>query len=115
MDYFARFTEGAKAALKKAAEYAKELGFNYVGTEHLLAGIAECGDRASDILKKSGAGEDRLKSAVENIIGRGDYIINRNFGYTPRLKKILEMSQAISRQLGNNYVGSEHQIGRAHV
>jgi len=110
MDYFARFTEGAKAALKKAAEYAKELGFNYVGTEHLLAGLAECGDRTTDILKKRGAGEERLKAAVENIIGRGDYIINRNFGYTPRMKKILEMSQAISRQLGNNYVGSEHLL-----
>ena len=110
MDYFARFTEGAKAALKKAAEYARELGFNYVGTEHLLAGLAECGDKTSNILEKCGAGEDRVKAAVENVVGRGDYVINRNFGYTPRLKKILEMSQAISRQLGNNYVGSEHLL-----
>lgn len=44
------------------------------------------------------------------MVGKGDYIINNSFGYTPRVKKILEVSAAISRQLGNNYVGTEHML-----
>ena len=110
MDFFARFTNGAKQALRNAAEYAKALGFNYVGTEHLLEGLAECSDKTSEIMAKSGLTEEVIRAAVESAVGRGDYVINRNFGYTPRMKKILEMSQAISRQLGNGYVGSEHLL-----
>jgi len=110
MDFFARFTNGAKQALRNAAEYAKALGFNYVGTEHLLEGLAECADKTAEIMGKNGLTEEVIRAAVESAVGRGDYVINRNFGYTPRMKKILEMSQAISRQLGNGYVGSEHLL-----
>ena len=104
MDYFARFTEGAKKALGFAAEYAKSFGHNYVGTEHVLIGIAAEGGRAADMLAKYGIDAETLKEAVLKVVGQGDYVFNGYFGYTPRVKMILELSQAISRQLGTNYV-----------
>lgn len=110
MDYFARFTEGAKKALGYAAEYAKELGHNYVGTEHLLAGILCEGGGAARLLQQQGVTEQKVKELVLSAVGKGDYVINENFGYTPRVKKILELSKSISRQLGQNYVGSEHML-----
>ena len=84
MDYFARFTKGAKEALANAAEFAKELGHNYVGSEHLLYGISEEGGGASELLKRLGAETEVIKGAVEQTSGKGDYVINQNFGYTPR-------------------------------
>ncbi|MBQ4062378.1 MAG: ATP-dependent Clp protease ATP-binding subunit [Christensenellaceae bacterium] len=110
MDYFARFTDGSKNALNNAARYARERGFNYVGTEHLLVGLAMNGDMTSELLESLGATEELLEETVNATIGKGDYVINQNFGYTPRMKKVLEISKAISRQLGNSYVGSEHLL-----
>ena len=110
MDYFAKFTDGAKYALNNAAQFAREQGFNYVGTEHLLVGLSMNGDMTSELLSGLGAGEEVLRQAVEAAVGKGDFVINANFGYTPRMKKILEMSKAVSRQLGNSYVGSEHLL-----
>ncbi|MBE5759180.1 MAG: ATP-dependent Clp protease ATP-binding subunit [Clostridiales bacterium] len=110
MDYFARFTEGAKQSLMKAAAIAKELGHNYVATEHLLAGIVSAGGHAARILVETGLSEDVLKQAILETDGKGDYIFNNNFGYTPRCKQVLELSKAIARQLGNNYIGSEHML-----
>lgn len=110
MDYFARFTEGAKKALGFAAEYAKSFGHNYVGTEHVLIGIAAERGRAADMLAKYGIDAETLKEAVLKVVGQGDYVFNGYFGYTPRVKMILELSQAISRQLGTNYVSVEHML-----
>ena len=110
MDYFAKFTNGAKEALAAAADFAKEIGFNYVGTEHLLVGLVRNDDKTAELLREEGVNEEALLSAVESAAGKGDFIFNSAFGYTPRMKKILEMSQAISRQLGNGYVGSEHLL-----
>lgn len=110
MNYFARFTEGAKKALVLAANTAKELGHNYVATEHLLAGIIMAEGQTANILTGMGLDEENVKEAIVETNGKGDYIINNNFGYTPRCKQVLELSQAIARQLGNNYVGSEHML-----
>ncbi|MBP3941228.1 MAG: ATP-dependent Clp protease ATP-binding subunit, partial [Christensenellaceae bacterium] len=94
----------------KAAAIAKELGHNYVATEHLLAGIVSAGGHAAKILVETGLSEDVLKQAILETDGKGDYIFNNNFGYTPRCKQVLELSKAIARQLGNNYIGSEHML-----
>ncbi len=110
MDYFARFTEGAKNALGGAAEYAKELGHNYVGTEHLLAGIAEAGGAAQDLLGEQGINGADIKELVLKAAGEGDFNFTEAFGYTPRVKKILEVSKMMARQLGKNYVGAEHML-----
>ncbi len=110
MDYFARFTEGAKHSLVEAANIAKKLGHNYVATEHLLAGIIVSDDQASKIIKESGADLQSVIDSILEIDGKGDFVFNNNFGYTPRCKQLLELSKLIARQLGNNYVGSEHML-----
>ncbi len=109
MDFFAKFTEGAKNALKYAEEKARELGHNYVGTEHLLLGlICEKEGAAANLLSLSGVSEEAIVENVLLLIGKGDFEFTQGFGYTPRSKKILELSLAYSRQLGQSYVGTEH-------
>ena len=109
MDFFAKFTEGAKSALRHAEKKARELGHNYVGTEHLLLGlICEKDGAAANLLGLTGVSEDAVTQNVVMLIGKGDYAFSQEFGYTPRSKKILELSVAYSKQLGQNYVGTEH-------
>ena len=109
MDFFAKFTEGAKNALKLAEDKARELGHNYVGTEHLLLGlICEKDGAAANLLNLSGISEEAVTQNVLNLVGKGDYTFTQGFGYTPRSKKILELSVAFSKQFGQNYVGTEH-------
>ena len=109
MDFFTKFTEGAKNALKYAEKKARELGHNYVGTEHLLLGlICEKEGAAANLLGMSGISEEAVKENVMVLIGKGDYVFTQGFGYTPRSKKILELSIAFSKQLGQSYVGTEH-------
>ena len=109
MDFFAKFTEGAKNALKHAEKKAKDLGHNYVGTEHLLLGlICEKEGAAANLLSLSGVSEEAVTQDVMTLIGKGDYTFTQGFGYTPRSKKILELSVAYSKQLGQSYVGTEH-------
>ncbi len=110
MDYFARFTQGAKTALAYAAEFAKELGHNYVGTEHLILGILEENGPSAALLKEQGMTGPALKEMIVQAVGKGDYVLNENFGYTPRVKKILEVSKTVARQLGLNYIGTEHML-----
>ena len=110
MDYFARFTQGAKTALAYAAEFAKELGHNYVGTEHLILGILEENGPSAALLKEQGITGQALKEMIVQAVGKGDYVLNDNFGYTPRVKKILEVSKTVARQLGLSYIGTEHML-----
>ncbi len=109
MDFFAKFTEGAKNALKHAEKKARELGHNYVGTEHLLLGlISEQEGAAANLLNLSGVSEEAVTQNVLSLIGKGDFVFTQSFGYTPRSKKILELAVAFSKQLGQSYVGTEH-------
>jgi ATP-dependent Clp protease ATP-binding subunit ClpC len=109
MDFFAKFTEGAKNALKQAEKKARELGHNYVGTEHLLLGlICEKEEAAASLLGMMNITEEAVTKDVLTLIGKGDYAFTQGFGYTPRSKKILELSVALSKQMGQNYVGTEH-------
>lgn len=110
MDYFARFTQGAKTALAYAAEFAKELGHNYVGTEHLILGILEENGPSAALLKEQDITGQALKELIVQAVGKGDYVLNDNFGYTPRVKKILEVSKTVARQLGLSYIGTEHML-----
>ena len=109
MDFFAKFTEGAKNALKHAEEKARELGHNYVGTEHLLLGlICENEGAAANLLGMMDITEEEVVQDVVMLIGKGDYAFTQGFGYTPRSKKILELSVALSKHMGQSYVGTEH-------
>lgn len=111
MAFFGRFTERAQRALMYAQEEARALGHNYVGTEHLLLGlIREEEGVASQVLRQLGADADKVRKQIETLIGRGTFNFNEGFGYTPRTKRVMELSFYEARNLGHNYVGTEHLL-----
>ncbi|NLA83118.1 MAG: ATP-dependent Clp protease ATP-binding subunit [Clostridiales bacterium] len=111
MAFFGRFTERAQRALVYAQEEARSFGHNYVGTEHLLLGLLrEEEGVASQVLKQLGADVAKVRGLVESLIGRGNYNFSEGFGYTPRTKRIMELSFYEARNLGHNYIGTEHLL-----
>lgn len=108
MAMFGRFTERAQKVLYLAQEEARALNHNYVGTEHLLLGLIKEGEGiAAQALKNQGVKLDAIRQKVESLIGRGA-MPTEVVGYTPRAKRVLELSFAEARRLGVNYIGTEH-------
>ncbi|AZR74685.1 ATP-dependent Clp protease ATP-binding subunit ClpC [Anoxybacter fermentans] len=108
---FGRFTERAKRVMLLAEEEAKRLNHGYVGTEHLLLGLIREGQGvAARALAEVGINFDQVRAEVEKIIGRGDYPVEGKLGFTPRSKKVLNLSLDEARQLGHNYIGTEHLL-----
>jgi len=105
-----KFTERARRILVAADEEAKRFKHNYVGTEHILLGLIREGEGsiAARALLNLGVELNKVRSAVEFIIGRGDHTIHGKLGLTPRAKKVIELAVDESRRLGHAYVGSEH-------
>ena len=110
MSNMSGFTAGAQEAVNKAAQFASGMGENYVGTEHLLLGLVLEGGTAAEILQKQGINERNAREYIESVSVDGGYGNPQVMGYTPRTKKIIEMSVAFSRQLGQNFVGTEHML-----
>lgn len=111
MAFFGRFTERAQRALIYAQEEARNLGHNYVGTEHLLLGLLKEGEgAAAQVLKGLGIDINEVREQVENLVGKGNYNFTEGFGYTPRTKRVMELSFYEARNLGHNYVGTEHLL-----
>ena len=111
MAFFGRFTERAQRALIYAQEEARNLGHNYVGTEHLLLGLLKEGEgAAAQVLKGLGIDINKVREQVENLVGKGNYNFTEGFGYTPRTKRVMELSFYEARNLGHNYVGTEHLL-----
>lgn len=111
MNIFERFTEGAKRSLGYAQESARELGHNYVGTEHLLIGLLLSEDSlAFRALSEAGVKTDDASSQIEKLVGRGDYEFTDSFGYTTRTKKVIELSLYEAKSLGHGYIGTEHLL-----
>ncbi len=110
MAMFGRFTEKAQRAILLAQEEAKGLKHNYVGTEHLLLGlIAEAQGVAAIALKEFGVSIENARKEVIKAIGQGDHEAEL-LGFTPRTKRIFELSFLEARNLGHNYVGTEHLL-----
>jgi ATP-dependent Clp protease ATP-binding subunit ClpC len=108
MDYYNKFTSGARKVLQIAEQCAKDLGHNYIGTEHILAGLAGEGEGvAFSILSGSGLTYDKVKANIIAALGKGKYDFT-TFGYTPRSKKLIESSIAISLRMGVSFVSTEH-------
>ncbi len=111
MKFEDRFTERAKSALSLAHESAAELGHGYVGSEHILLGIAmEGGGSAAKVLRDSGMDRELIRAAIEKIIGRGERAETTVQGLTPRAKHVIELAVAESQRLGHSYVGTEHLL-----
>ena len=104
------FTDNAQNALNTAQQFAQANGFNYVGTEHILYGIASGGSAAGEALREYGVTPEKIAELAKNLVGNGDFNITANFDFTPRSKRILEMSMQQARQMGQNYTGTEHML-----
>jgi ATP-dependent Clp protease ATP-binding subunit ClpC len=108
---FERFTEKAIKVIMLAQEEARRLGHNFVGTEQILLGlIGEGTGVAAKVLKSMGANLKDARVEVEKIIGRGSGFVAVEIPFTPRAKRVLELSLEEARQLGHNYIGTEHLL-----
>jgi ATP-dependent Clp protease ATP-binding subunit ClpA len=106
---FERFTDGARASVVLAQEQARRLRHSYIGTEHLLLGLlAETDDVAARILSEMGVRITGVRSDVAEIIGYGETEPSGHIPFTPRAKKVLELSLREALQLGHRYIGTEH-------
>ncbi len=108
---FERFTEKAIKVIMLAQEEARRLGHNFVGTEQVLLGlIGEGTGVAAKTLKSMGVTLKDARAEVEKIIGRGSGFVAVEIPFTPRAKRVLELSWDEARQLGHNYIGTEHLL-----
>src|SRR6266511_834267 len=110
-DRFDKFTERARRVLQLAQEEAQRFNHNYIGTEHLLLGLVREGEGvAAKVLANLGVELNKVRSAVEFIIGRGDRAVMGEIGLTPRAKKVIELAVDEARRLGHHYIGTEHLL-----
>src|SRR4051812_27831938 len=110
-DRFDKFTERARKVLQLAQEEAQRFNHNYIGTEHLLLGLVREGEGvAAKVLANLGVDLNKVRSAVEFIIGRGDRTVTGDIGLTPRAKKVIELSVDEARRLNHHYIGTEHLL-----
>ena len=105
-----RFTERARMALSKAQEAAQNMGHSYVGTEHILLGIASEGEGlGAKVLRENGLDESFIKELVEKFVGVGTPGIPAQ-GLTPSAKRVIELAVMDASRLGHNYIGTEHLL-----
>ena len=108
---FEKFTERARKVLTLAQEEAQRFNHNYIGTEHILLGLVREGDGvAAKVLSNLGVELNKVRSAVEFIIGRGERTVRGEIGLTPRAKRVIELAVDEARRLGHNYIGTEHLL-----
>ncbi|MCH7484189.1 MAG: ATP-dependent Clp protease ATP-binding subunit [Chloroflexi bacterium] len=108
---FEKFSERARRVLSLAQEEALRFNHNYIGTEHLLLGLVREGEGvAAKVLANLGVELNKVRSAVEFIIGRGDRAVMGEIGLTPRAKKVIELAVDEARRLGHHYIGTEHLL-----
>ena len=106
---FERFTDRARRVVVLAQEEAKMLNHNYIGTEHILLGLIHEGEGvAAKALESLNISLDAVREQVQDIIGQGQQQPTGHIPFTPRAKKVLELSLREALQLGHNYIGTEH-------
>ncbi|HJL82954.1 MAG TPA: ATP-dependent Clp protease ATP-binding subunit [Acidimicrobiales bacterium] len=106
---FERFTDRARRVVVLAQEEARLLNHNYIGTEHILLGLIHEGEGvAAKALESLGISLEAVRSQVEDLIGQGGSSPSGHIPFTPRAKKVLELSLREALQLGHNYIGTEH-------
>ncbi|MGH2544498.1 MAG: Clp protease N-terminal domain-containing protein, partial [Ardenticatenaceae bacterium] len=108
---FDRFTKKARRVLALANEEAQALNHGYIGTEHLLLGLVREGDGvAARVLKDLGVDLPKVRTAVEDIVGRGKRATLGRIGLTPRTKRVIELAVDEARRLSHHYIGTEHLL-----
>ena len=108
---FEKFTDKARRVVVLAQEEAKLLNHNYIGTEHILLGLIHEGEGvAAKALEALGINLDAVRDQVQEIIGQGQQAPSGHIPFTPRAKKVLELSLREALQLGHSYIGTEHLL-----
>ncbi|MBM4446777.1 MAG: ATP-dependent Clp protease ATP-binding subunit [Chloroflexi bacterium] len=108
---FEKFSERARRALTRAQEEAQRFGHNYIDTEHILLGlIAEEDSVASKVLANLGILPNKIRAAVEFVVGRGERSAIGEVGLTPRAKRVIELAVDEARRLNHSYIGTEHLL-----
>ena len=108
---FERFTDRARRVVVLAQDEARSLNHNYIGTEHLLLGLITEGEGvAAKALESLDINKDAVRSAVIDIIGEGEKPVEGHIPFTPRAKRVFELSLREALQLGHNYIGTEHLL-----
>jgi len=108
---FEKFSERARRVLTLAQEEAQQLNHSYIDTEHILLGLVrEEEGVAAKVLANVGVGLNKVRSAVEFVIGRGEKPSSGETGLTPKAKKVIELAIDEARHLGHNYIGTEHLL-----
>ena len=108
---FEKFTDKARRVVVLAQEEAKLLNHNYIGTEHILLGLIHEGEGvAAKALESLGINLDSVRDQVQEIIGQGQQAPSGHIPFTPRAKKVLELSLREALQLGHSYIGTEHLL-----
>ena len=106
---FERFTDRARRVVVLAQEEARTLNHNYIGTEHILLGLTREGEGvAAKALELLGISQEAVRRQVEEVIGQGQQAPSGHIPFTPRAKRVLELSLREALQLGHNYIGTEH-------
>src|SRR6266540_3829440 len=106
---FERFTDRARRVVVLAQEEARLLNHNYIGTEHILLGLIHEGEgMAAKALESLGISLDAVRGQVEEIIGQGQAAPTVHIPFTPRAKKVLELSLREAKQLNSHHIGTEH-------
>lgn len=106
---FERFNDGARRVVILAQAEARILNHHYIGTEHILLGMLHEGEGlAAQALHGVGVSLEDARHQVEDIIGRGEQPMNGHMPFTPRAKKVFELSASEADRLGHNHVGTEH-------
>lgn len=108
---FERFTERARRVVALAQDEARSHRHDYIGTEHILLGLLDVGEGvAAQVLDSLGIGLDAVRQEVDEIIGQGKSEAASHVRFTPRAKKVLELSLREALQLGHNHIGTEHLL-----
>ena len=113
---FERFTDRARRVIVLAQEEAKLLKHNYIGTEHILLGLIHEGEGiAAKALEGMDISLEGVREQVVDIIGEGQQAPTGHIPFTPRAKKVLELSLREALQLGHTYIGTEHILSLIHI
>jgi ATP-dependent Clp protease ATP-binding subunit ClpC len=109
LSMFERFDQRARRVVVRAQEEARMLNHDYIGTEHILLGLIDVGEGvAAKALESLGISLDAVRQQVGEVIGQGQQAPSGHIPFTPRAKKVLELSLRESLQLGHGYIGTEH-------
>ena len=106
-----KFTKSGEKVIDFATESVIYLGHNYIGSEHILYGLAkESNGLAHKILESQGIFSDNILSKIEEVIGKSNIILSNGVGFTPRSKKIIENAYIQSKQMGVDFISTEHLL-----